>query len=1113
MNGLRVSSFVFFLAVLLGFSLSPAFAQKITGDISGTVTDSSGAALPNATVTAVCSTTGAKRTTTTSQTGSYGMPEMAVCVYKVSASAQGFKTTERNVQVAIGLLTTADFVLQVGQRTDTITVESAAPLIEYSPDVNNYVDQERIVDLPFSGRDFNSLLGITPGVQRAPGGGFLAVNISGARRTSNNYLLDGIYNNDRYYGDALVGQTGVVGIPAVLVSLDAIQEFSVQQLPSAEYGIKGGAPINVGLKSGGNAFHGSAYYFGHSEFTDAQNVLVKQVTPIKNHQYGGTLGGPLVKDRTFFFGYFEGQRNNSIPPFTVAVPTQPDVDTARALDCGLIGQGPTCALPGDALLAFFPKDPSGRISSKSPISAKMSSFGVKIDHKISEKHQLSGRYFFGDSVQSAPAVGYTISPPPPAKADIFNSVAPSRGQLLGVSWTYTISPNKILESRFGWARFSQILDVNNKIDPKSLGIDTGPLDPSDFGVPYVNAYAFGYGYNYIGGVGGYPITTRPDQTYDQSEHFTWIKGKHTMKMGGNWQFAETQSLRNRARSRLSVYGYYDPVINLQQILLLRFDQAVRSFGDTKRHLVQHTFGFYWSDEWKVKPRLTLTLGIRYEINGALGESNNLGGNFFVSQGLVPLGPNLNRIYNRDFHDFGPRAGLAWDIFGNGKTALRLGYSLTYDVPNFGSIHAPRAIFSRNQAGAYTNPTQGNFSVRLNGSAANPITGTPSDCVFTTAGANPTGSYICGGIDPATGMLNPLYGPNNGVTPPFNVFAVTPDLKTPRYHYYSLGIQHQVFSKSVLTVSYVGSLGQNLLMYRDLNARPIGCRFGGVQQTTQVNPTGLDCRRPFETAFPNAVAPALKGSDILSVTQLTNDSKSWYNSLQVSFRQQAWHGINTQYNFTWSHCTDYNSINRGTRSNASPAQNPYNPAANKGNCDFDVPRNFNIAGVYQFPKVSKLRRFGEGWEMGTVVTALDGRPFSLLASSDRTGQDDRAPNHKNCAAAPIYHPRDPTNYISNGAAFTNPASNLIGTCGRNVFRGPGLIQWDLSLTKLTKVTERLNVQFRWEVFNVANRANYSAPTGGASGVQTIATTPDAFVGNPVIAQGAPRNMQFVLKFIF
>src|SRR5260221_5551950 len=308
-------------------------AQRTTGDISGTVTDSTGGVLPGVTVNAVCTATNQTRTAVTDAQGGFSLPELTVCVYRVTAELPGFKKVARDAPVVANGVAKVDFKLEVGTQSETITVEASSAVVEFSDKLNNRVDSKRIEAMPLSGRDFNSLLNVTPGVQHNPGGGFQAVNVSGARTSSNNFMIDGISNNDRYYGDTVLNSPGVVGVPATLVPTDAIGDFTVQQTPSAEYGVKGGAAINVVMKSGGNVPHGTGYYFRHDAWTDSPNFFVKRqggdTTPVKNAQYGGTFGGPIQKDKTFFFGYYEGQRLAVTSPYDVHVPT--DVQGAAAL--------------------------------------------------------------------------------------------------------------------------------------------------------------------------------------------------------------------------------------------------------------------------------------------------------------------------------------------------------------------------------------------------------------------------------------------------------------------------------------------------------------------------------------------------------------------------------------------------------------------------------------------------------------------------------------------------------------------------------------------------------------------------------------------------------------
>ncbi|MCU1309349.1 MAG: hypothetical protein JWO20_474 [Candidatus Angelobacter sp.] len=1119
------------LFVVLALSLSIfAFAQTYEGRILGSVTDQTGAAVSSAKVTITNIATGLTRTLTTSASGDYAAPALKPGVYSVTAEAPNFKKSERTgVRLEVAKDARIDFQLQPGAVSESVTVTGEAPLVDTTQDtLGGTFSNKAINDLPLNGRDFQNLVVLRPGVQRTPGGGFLSISSNGNRPEDNNFIVDGTDNNDPYYATTVINAEGVQGTPGTLLPIDAIQEFNIQENPTAEYGWKPGSVVNLGIKSGTNDFHGTAYLFERNSALDARNWFNTKPDPqraVRQHQFGGSIGGPVIKNKTFFFGAYEGIRalvSNSNPietPSTVTAAGGPDpavsIPDAIAdlnargiplspLSQNLLGTGTFTGngpFPG-----LFPVNTSGTntLTVGFPNNNRMDNGILKFDQTINEHNQASVRYFYGNSLQTEQDIAVVQSQ--------WLSRSDLNAQVLGANWVWTPNSQWVNEAKFGWNRFWQkITTADSNKPPGDFGINTGVTDPANFGMPTIIISNFNN--PTLGGNRSWPLFTVPNETYQYADTLAYTAGRHTFRFGGEFRHGSTDNLRDRSgksRIRFEGGGAFAGSTSLEDFLAGFPSRGDIFVGNSRRTVTINSVGAFLQDDWKITPRVTMNLGLRYDASGVIHEVHNLLGNFDPAVGLQQVGVNIDKPYNTDYNNLAPRLGIAWDMFGTGRTVLRAGGSIIYEIPHL-------AVFlGQNDTDNATTPGLNVIPTGVNGSNIN-------------------GNIVSSSVN-TTNLNWTTAGPVFNVTPdcaasPCDILGVTKGLRTPYVMTYNVNIQQAFSNSTSLQVAYVANLGRKLYSIRDIN---------------QVNPNSpaeiacgncLQAGRPFATQFPF----------LEFVNFLENGYNSDYHGLQVTATQRLWNGLSFVAGYTWAHAIDQASLNR------SPTpQNSLNLAGERGNSDLDIRHRFTLAFNYLIPGKEGFAQLLKGWQVNSIVTIQTGTPFNVsdgfLNGNDisLTGEltdrwnffgDPRAFDARHGTSIPFFADGttvpacaavgDATTLASfgcfavPGAVMVPPALGTFGTMGRNIFRGPGLQDWDFSIVKNWQA-ERLAIQLRAEFFNILNHPNFANPNAAALGFidpsdpgtfGCACATPDVGGANPVIGTGGQRNIQLGVKFIF
>ena len=992
----RIFLVILTVCALCLFSLS----QSTTGRILGNISDQSGAAVTGATVMVTDVERGTSRILTTDQAGAYAAPDLAPSSYKIRVEAKGFRAIERpNIVVEVATDVRADFSLQPGQVSETVIVQEEVPLLNTtSATLGGTLSNKEINDLPLNGRNYENLLQLRPGVMRYPGGGFSTTSTDGLRAEDNAYFVEGLFNSEPFSGQGIINGAGIAGDSATILPIDAIQEFNVQENPPAEYGWKPGAVINVGLKSGTNSLHGTAFAFGRDGVMDARNyfnVAPAAKTPRTLEQFGGSAGGAIIKDKIFFFGAYEGQRYNVGNTYSVTTPTTVGLPTPSTPTCTSVAGDCANSIPNaiaDLVANGIPISPASQLISGCavsggtvtcngagfPINNTQSSSIVqgfpndvhvdnvigKVDYNINVRNSISGMYFFGNN-------SGTVEDFPELQKKWLSDIH-TRAQVVGGNWIWTPNPRWVNEARFGYNRLYQPTLPGDLNTPASAyGLDTGVSGPFTGGLPRI-----GFAGAFVPGLGGFkwPKFQGPDSITQFIDHVSYVKGNHSLKFGGELHRNDVNggAFGNARGSITFLGGVALPASTaLEDFFAGDPFKASVQVGDPRRQIHNWAYGLFVQDDWRVTRTLTLNAGLRYEFSSVIKEAHNLLGNFDPnsSTGLIQAGTNgVSGPYNPDHTNFAPRLGFAWDVNGKGNTVLRGGVGLVYETINW------EAMLAFNNAFGLSNVPTGGII----------------DATGDTAGGTITaGNVSIPPVLPQWDGSTPLYGSAtiNCFASPCPIMSVARNITTPYIWNWTLNLQHAISPNVSLELAYVGNHGTNLTGIRDINQPAVGSGWPaanivactqaalaagpGAPYPTLTNPACQDDTGneigPYNTKFPY----------LSNIFNMANVYRSNYDGLQVTLNSRNFHGLSMVAGYTFSHALDAVGANWDFGYGAGLPQDSYNVAREYGNSDFDIRQRFTLSLTYAIPGRSGFAQSLEGWEINSIVTLETSQPWGPI----------------------------------------------------------------------------------------------------------------------------------------
>ncbi|QEE30661.1 TonB-dependent receptor [Terriglobus albidus] len=1071
------------LWILLFLIPISAVGQTFRGTLSGNVTDAQGAVLTNVKVVLTNPATGTVLNSTTTGTGDFSFTELPVGKYSLSVSSAGFASKKiDDIDIAVSKTTTLRVELAVGSQ-DTI-VDVAADAIQAdttSSALVAVIDSKSVQEMPMNGRNFTQM------VKFVPGASALTTSVNGSRITSINFQVDGADNVDPWLGYVASNQGGIAGIAGGLIPIEAIDQFSMQSGGEADQGRNAGANSNMVIKSGTNNLHGDMFYFDRNEYFAAISPVaaVGSKKPlIRNHQGGFTVGGPIWRDRTFFFIAGEVQiakANTAIVDTVVSDPwiTAATANIAKYTDPTTNAPYAANQLSLNLYKVLYPANTKSAAATANNIimnnTANYNSFNgiLKIDHHFSDAHTLSARYLGTTGKQTAPVTSSYY-------ADYFQT-APMHIHNFSVVDTYTITPHVLNQVTLATNYFLQTFnDANQGFYPQqNAGLNLGLSGIIAAGSPTITMSQFD-------GVGATQPSGRTDVTGHVTDNLHWTLGRHDMKFGGEFRHSNVNQLYfSSARGTFAFDGTRGPWGGSGTALgaLSDFLAGMPSNssgarllqGNAQRVWTLNTEDLWAQDNIKLNKRLNLNLGVRYTVPGVINaEADDI--YMFVPGSTSGSAPGFNKgYYPNYFSGAAPRVGFSYSPFDNDRTVIRGSYGLFYDFP---AMNSWIAGITTNGGAAY---------------AQNNPAGDDAAVIY-----NQTNVRWAVNVNPFASSTAPQVG----------AYGVNQNFKMPRSSTVSFNIEQQLSRTTLFTIGYVGTFGRHLEVLYNINQPKVSDLAAGVS---------LANARPYQqTSFQGMNSKF--NQKLLAINQLNFAANSNFHSLQTTIKQAAWKGLITTFNYTWSKSLDYAS------SNTTP-MNSYDLKADYGPSTFDNRHVLNGFAYYTLPKFTdKAKRITQGYQVNALVQFTSGTPINPQYSTnvDGTGELKNRPNWN--GVSPYVGGAQLATSSSSGrtyrylqpasVTFSTPANFTYGNLRRDAFTGPIFHTVDFSLIKRTPVTERVMSEFRAEIFNVFNLNNFANPTvtPTSSSYGLITNTRNASSA-PGLGVGEPFNIQFAVKLSF